>query len=449
MLPRLSTSALRVSDTMTVFIAGDRLRREIREPTVDRSRGPRDEGLPEALRLRLEAARGACAEALDADAHAHLIESLPGAPQDAVGWFDLLAGYPERAESVHTIRRMKSALPLAAAIRGANVERYALLQAFTTATTRIGSSPVAESVKYCFASTCEQIAANEPQWRPFYDEASVHFMEGVKLATLQRFPAGDLVFAIYDRLPYSWLLKVCPAHLPGLVRQVGLAMGGLGPLITPHINNGRRNQLCMLRKNSLFSLWRIAKTLELNPHVRGFYAVSWFFSAETEREFPHLAWMRTMYTDEGAYVVDMEVAPRDAGFLIGSDKRRQLYDQGKFHPRRSLVLWPRREFLAWAARHPELADQRDEPIVSVAASRTRSTISPRPARSGPHNSLLHFWNGLALLNRDAKRYMLRVLLAPAAGAAVLSGLLLAWWSALPAFMLALIAAWVIQYYCFQ
>jgi hypothetical protein len=205
----------------------------------------------------------------------------------------------------------------------------------------------------------------------------------------------------------------------------------------------------MHKKRSLSSLWRIAKTLELNPRVKGLYAVSWFLSADTGRLFPHLAWIRDMYADEGAYVVDMETASPDSGFMIGSEARRQLYAVGQFNPRRSLILWPRSELLAWAARHPELADHEDEPIGPVAPGYVKSSVSPRPVRSGPHNSRLNVWNGLALLNVDSGRYVFRVLLAPAMAACVISGLLLAWWATIPAFILVFMAAWIVQYYFFQ
>ena len=46
----------------------------------------------------------------------------------------------------------------------------------------------------------------------------------------------------------------------------------------------------------------------------------------------------------------------ERGFLVGNELRRQQYDSGVFRPRETILLWPRADMLAWARRHPELAD---------------------------------------------------------------------------------------------
>jgi hypothetical protein len=187
----------------------------------------------------------------------------------------------------------------------------------------------------------------------------------------------------------------------------------------------------------------------MNPLIKGVYTVSWFLSEETGRFFPHLAWLRSKYADEGVYMVDMEAAPRDSGLLVHSSEREKLYDEGKFNPRRSLVIWPRDEMLDWAARHPELANDDDEPIAQVPDRFIRSSISPRPIPRGKHNSPFHLWDGLRLLNRNPKLYFILLLFAPALAAAFVAGLALTWWIGIPAFVLVFTIAWIFQYYCFQ
>ena len=405
-----------------------------------------------SIKAKLADAAQACRDALAREDRAGVIQSLPGAPQDAEGWFGLLSGYPENSGSVEAIRGMKAALSSSGQEDDGSVERYALLQALTVGAKGIETRPIADSVKHCFAATCVEIAGKQKHWDRFYDESSIHFMEVAKLAVLQRYPAGDLVFAIYNRLPFAWAFKIAPWQLPGYLRQIAAGFGGSGPLISPHINNGRVSQPMMLKSRSLRSLWRIAKTVELDPRIKGLYAVSWFLSAETGRHFPHIEWMRTMYTDEVAYAVDMEAAPSDSGVLEGSEPRRKLYQEGKFNPRRSVILWPRQEFLAWAARHPELADPNDEPVKAPETGRWRGLIARGPAHTvqrGRHNSFLHLWDGLALLNRNPKAYILRVFFLPALIASAAAALFLGWSAAVPAFILTAFAAWIVQYYCFQ
>jgi hypothetical protein len=405
---------------------------------------------PATIKDSLVEAQHMCRDAIEREGFQRLMQSLPFAPRDALGWFELLSMYPEQARSVEVIRQMKAALPAASIHAGASVERYALLQAFSVGATKIGTKPVACSVKRRFALTCKEIAEKQRQWDPFYDESSVHFYEGAQLAALQRYPAGSAVFGFYPRLPYSWALKVRPTQLPGLVRQIAIAMGGVGPYVSPHINNGRPSKIILTKSQTLRSIWRIAKTLEMNPQIKGLCCMSWFFSAATGRVFPHLAWLRSMYIDEGAYVVELWPERDVASLAVGSDLRKKLYEDGKFNPRRSLVIWPRYEILAWASRHLEFADCDDEPIAApTQESYVRSVPSPPPLCCAKHNSSIHLWDGLKLLNCSPKRYIFQVLLLPSFTAAVVAIIAIAWWTSIPAFLFVFVAAWLLQYYCFQ
>jgi hypothetical protein len=273
-------------------------------------------------------------------------------------------------------------------------------------------------------------------------------MEGAKLACLQRYPAGDSVYAFHKRLPYSWLLKVRPRDLPGFVRQISLVLGGPGPYVSPHINNGRPNLTILPKARMLRSIWCIAKALEMNPGIRGLCCVSWLFSAETGKTFPHLAWLRDIYADAGAYVVELWAASLDSGFSDGSPLRQKLYAEGKFNPRLTLVVWPRKEMLAWASQHPELANADDELITEVTPGYFRSSRSPRPVIRGRYNSNIHLLDGLDIMHKNSKLYVALFLLSPAlilATVACTAG----WWIGISAFLVVFAAAWIFQYYCLQ
>jgi hypothetical protein len=51
----------------------------------------------------------------------------------------------------------------------------------------------------------------------------------------------------------------------------------------------------------------------------------------------------------------MGPAEPDCGVFERSPERKKLYDEGLFQPMTGVMLWPRREMIAWADRHPELA----------------------------------------------------------------------------------------------
>jgi hypothetical protein len=99
--------------------------------------------------------------------------------------------------------------------------------------------------------------------------------------------------------------------------------------------------------------------MALQPAVRGLLIASWFHSPETFRVSPHLAWTNRTPTEHGAVLTTIgRAAPAD-GFLVGSRERSRLFAAGEFRPATALLIWPRAAFLAWAAAHPELADEND------------------------------------------------------------------------------------------
>ncbi len=126
------------------------------------------------------------------------------------------------------------------------------------------------------------------------------------------------------------------------------------------------------------SLHRLARSMELQPHVRGIQGISWLHSKSVADVSPHLAWAREFFVENGALAAEMEVAHPGMGFLVGSAQRQRLFHAGRFKPRVGLLLWKRDDVLAWARRHPEFADDGaalappTEPRVATAAAPGRA-----------------------------------------------------------------------------
>lgn len=387
-----------------------------------------------------------CGDALD-NRLAALGQCLPN---DSATWFDLLSNYPDSPAHVERFRRLK------AAANGGAVERYGLLQAFRVALPRMASLPLHASVTKLFCHLCARIAADDESAEPRLDAATDAFAEMAKIATLRRLPAGQLTFE-YAKFPRTWLLKVQPFALPGLLKELTSTIGGLGPLVTPHLSLWRTNRLVVLPSENELSYWRIAKTMELHPEVKGLMADSWFYSAEVGEVFPHLAWLRAFFVEQGAYVVDMEAAHPDSGFMEGSAKRRQLYQQRKFRPRRTLVLWPRQQVLAWANARPDLAEACGEAgLFSGQASPHWRPAKCKPAdrsairkRAKLHSGQITLIDAVSLLNRHPKIYVACILFFPSVLAAAIASAMLDRWAAPPAFLLALAVLWLFQYFFLQ
>jgi hypothetical protein len=99
----------------------------------------------------------------------------------------------------------------------------------------------------------------------------------------------------------------------------------------------------------------MARSMELQPDIKGLVASSWFRSPDTHRVSPGLAWVNTVVLENGGFVAVRGRARPDCGVFVRSPTRRRLYERGEFTPTIGLVIWPRRALLKWAETHPELA----------------------------------------------------------------------------------------------
>jgi hypothetical protein len=129
-------------------------------------------------------------------------------------------------------------------------------------------------------------------------------------------------------------------------------MRGLGPVFFSHLNARRKNR-SLLEEEANVSYYQMARSLELQPAVKGFAASSWFRSPDTHRVSPRLAWLSRVFLENGGLVATAGAVAPDCGVLYRSLTRQRLYESGQFKPTRGLVIWPRNEMIAWANAHPE------------------------------------------------------------------------------------------------
>gem|GEM_PF-5592167 len=367
---------------------------------------------------------------------------LPDAPRDPLAWFTLLRGLPEGWRANRRLRalrlqagRVNPRLPAGA------VERYALLQGFLASLPRLAELSLHDSIKRFYCVQCAEIANPPANRAPFFRQGTPPFDEMAKIASLRRFPAGQLTFDVTG-FPRSWLLRIHPASLPAAVRA--LCRQGLGPVVAPHVNHWRPNPLFVLKNENERSLRRIAMCMELRPDIGGLVADSWLYSADVGDEFPHLAWVRNFFIDNGAFLVDMETAAPDSGFLVGSARRRELWQEGKFRPRRTLVLWDRHSMLSWAAAQPEATLDEDRQ-----RAEKPGPIAVAPPRHRLQNGRFPRLSADTLLRKHPKPYFALTLLAPSLAAALTASAHAGEWSVMPAFFGTFAFMWIFQYFILQ
>ena len=172
----------------------------------------------------------------------------------------------------------------------------------------------------------------------------IRFREFAKMVTGRRFSAGLFHWDICG-VSRSWLLKVPPRDVPGLVRALA-KLRGLGPGMFPHLNPHR--QPGHLAEPAISdALAAMAETLESRPDLRGLVAASWLRSPDVHRVSPHLAAVNAPILAAGGFVTTVGTASPDCGIFERSRERARLYREGRLKPTTGLVIWPRADMLRW------------------------------------------------------------------------------------------------------
>lgn len=331
-----------------------------------------------------------------------------------------------------------------------SVEHFLALQTYLVALPRLLQMPVPDSIKRQFCITCRDIASTLQQPDHRLALQSHEFRELAQIATLRRFHAGQCSFDVMPRMPFAWLLKAHPFDLPGFIGALCVGMRGVGPMVEPHINWWRTNQMLLTKREHERSIWRIAQFVEEQPEIKGLVSSSWLYGVETGDQSPHLAWLREFYAAENARIIDAGpvVDAAERGFLVGNELRLKQYVSGVFRPRETIVLWSRADMLAWASRHPELADGAAKRAVSPAPK----AMAGAPARAPARHWRSGKWTLIdcrRLLFYRPRVYIARVLALPALLGAGIAGAI---WSAaaMPFAFVGLVAClWVFQYFFLQ
>lgn len=299
---------------------------------------------------RLAGAAEACRLRLADPAFSEVLNRLGplGQPGPA---FHLLSQITAEQSSGGHVRQLCASIPT---VPGQNLaERVLLTLASQHAIPQVPGLAVADSVKRLLADEFLSFANPPSAWERCFQIDDVRYREMVRVASLRRFPVGQFQWEV-SGFPRSWVAR---ARQPWRVLFDIGRMGGFAPFFELHLNDRRKNRLILLEKEAQFSYCRVARSIEKQPAVRGLMMSSWLFCASTARVTPRLAWLREIPQSAGASLVDLGSATPESGFLIGSEERRKMYEEGTYRPKIACVLWPRKSLIEWANAHPEFEDK--------------------------------------------------------------------------------------------
>ena len=263
-------------------------------------------------------------------------------PERAFRLLSEVAFCPGRHEEFERLRDRTGA--------GKQLEQMMLILASQHAAGRVADLPVADSVKRLLREEFDFFAHPPAMWVPHFRIEDLRYREMARVATFQRFPAGQFEWQVGE-FRRSWIFQ--SNRKCRLMLHLFGKMGGRAPLFEMHVHERRKSRLILLEKQANISYYRVARSIEKQPEVRGVMLRSWLFSEATARVTPRLAWLREIPLEAGASIFDLGEAPPVTGFLTGSEARRRLYVEGIYRPMMACVLWPRQALIDWASRHPE------------------------------------------------------------------------------------------------
>ena len=204
--------------------------------------------------------------------------------------------------------------------------------------------PVDSEVRALLYDEFHFTAAPKKRHRNVLRPGSAAFKSLAQMLLFQRFPAGQLHFH-RSGYPRSWLLRTPARDLPGLLRCIG-QMGGFSPVFATHLTTRWTKPFVMLPAEDARACRRIARTMALQPDVKGLMSSSWLNDPALQEIDPHLAW-RFDKLRYGACLATAGFAPPNSGASSHNEARAKLIESGAWRPKTGVLIWPRRHFLAW------------------------------------------------------------------------------------------------------
>ncbi len=231
------------------------------------------------------------------------------------------------------------------------LERVIVYYAAQDSLPRVDALRVHPAVKTLLLKEYKTFAGISKQPIPVETDA---FVTAIYLATLRRFPAGPIDWLI-SGLPRSYFLKMPRSSVPKVLWYALSQFGGVKPAFYVHLAYPPRNRSLVIEKEVRRAYYRMARSLVLQPEMKGIMCSAWFHDPAALRDAPHLAALNEPYTQHGGRILTaITEAREDSGFLKFNPERRKLYEAGQLKICLTLAMWPRAAAIRWSEQHLEL-----------------------------------------------------------------------------------------------
>src|SRR5690348_7385181 len=231
-------------------------------------------------------------------------------------------------------------------------ERALLQYAARETAPGIEQLPVHDRVKLLLREEFRYYLDPPTKGAPALEAGTLAFTVACQILSLRRFPAGPLDWEL-SGFPRSWLFSIHTRKLRTLAFLLTKTRG-FAPMFFVHVARPPKKRALVIETEVLRSYYRIAKSLELQPNVKGILASAWFHDPEAVRRYPHLDWLNRPYLEGGGLIVTAGPAPPDSGIAERNLERQELLARGESPFRIGVAIWPRNAAIQWARNHPNL-----------------------------------------------------------------------------------------------
>lgn len=179
------------------------------------------------------------------------------------------------------------------------------------------------------------------------------FQKEFGIVSFRLYAAGAQLVDPRCGVPRSYMLKGGLADAPRRVLTM-LGLGGFRPFFQVHAHEF---MLDLLNEQGREDCYRGCIALfDLFPSVRGIIAGSWFYDPAVTVISPRVAYFSQTPLKHGGHVMFVEEGGQAAiDALATSPTRRRLHAEGKYVPKTYMLIWGKKQMIAWAANQPQVA----------------------------------------------------------------------------------------------
>ena len=212
----------------------------------------------------------------------------------------------------------------------------------------LGATPLPESILELYPTQFgRMLAAASSEDLEFFHYSNDSFAKDLSICSLHLVPTGARVVDLESGLPRRSILRLGLLESMRALRMVFKELRGFRPLCGVHVHKEILDEFNFEGHERTFRRW--SDLLKLYPQVKGILGSAWFYDPEVRKISPHLACVREIPEQNGAFFLKGSVMEgTTSGALTTSRTRRRLYEAGQYQPQRYYMLWPRHSLIAWA-----------------------------------------------------------------------------------------------------